>query len=90
MRIIHFLSIVEAFRIGESFTLGKLLVQQICCYFIMSCQVRLLDKRLSIAELTEQQLKRNVEFEQEKKLRTGITILYCNKFFIINLQNDYL
>jgi hypothetical protein len=76
----------------------------------MSCQVRLWDKRLSIAELTEQQLKRNVEFDEEKrkmemqivqvelelkkeqlkKLRTGITILYCNKFFIINLQNDYL
>jgi hypothetical protein len=64
----------------------------------MSCQVRLWDKRLSIAELTEQQLKRNVEFDEEKrkmemqivqvelelkkeqlkKLRTGITILYCN------------
>jgi hypothetical protein len=45
----------------------KLLVQQICCYFIMSCQIRLLDKRLSIAELTEQQLKRNVEFEEQKR-----------------------
>jgi hypothetical protein len=76
----------------------------------MSCQVRLWDKRLSIAELTEQQLKRNVEFDEEKrkmemqivqvelelkkeqlkKLRTGTTILYCNNFFIINLQNDYL
>jgi hypothetical protein len=33
----------------------------------MSCQVRLWDKRLSIAELTEQQLKRNVEFEEEKR-----------------------
>jgi hypothetical protein len=27
---------------------------------------RLLDKLLSIAELTEQQLKKNVEFEEEK------------------------
>jgi hypothetical protein len=33
----------------------------------MSCQVRLWDKRLSIAELTEQQLKRNVEFDEEKR-----------------------
>jgi hypothetical protein len=45
----------------------KLLGQQICCYFIMSCQVMLWDKRLSIAELTEQQLKKNVEFEEEKR-----------------------
>jgi hypothetical protein len=28
---------------------------------------RLLDKLLSIAELTEQQLKRNVEFEEQKR-----------------------
>jgi hypothetical protein len=33
----------------------------------MSCQIRLLDKRLSIAELTEKQLKRNVEFEEQKR-----------------------
>jgi hypothetical protein len=33
----------------------------------MSCQLRLWDKRLSIAELTEQQLKRNVEFDEEKR-----------------------
>jgi hypothetical protein len=71
---------------------------------------RLLDKLLSVAELTEQQLKGNVEFEEEKrkmdmqflqlklelkkeqlkKIRTGITILYCDKIFTINLQNDYL
>jgi hypothetical protein len=67
---------------------------------------RLLDKLLSVAKLTEQQLKGNVEFEEEKrkmdmqflqlkkeqlkKIRTGITILYCDKIFTINLQNDYL
>jgi hypothetical protein len=61
----HFLSIVEASHRRIFYI--KLLDQQICCYFIMSCQVRLWDKRLSIAELTEQQLKRNVEFEEEKR-----------------------
>jgi hypothetical protein len=61
----HFLSIVEASHRRIFYI--KLLDQQICCYFIMSCQVRLWDKRLSIAELTEQQLKRNVEFDEEKR-----------------------